>query len=326
MTKLKNKEVVATEVQVETATPKKKRKVNKNSLQLYLMCAFPMLFVFVFNYIPLVGLVIAFQDYRFDKGMFGSDFVGLDNILFFIKSGDFMKITRNTLVLNFMFIVVGVIAAVALAVLLFEVTSRKLVKVFQTIYIMPNFLSWVVVGCLAYAFLNPSYGMFNAIITKMGGTPLQWYSQPMAKWWPLILLVVSVWKHVGMDSIIYYAALMGVDKSLIEAAQIDGATKWKIIMNIYVPTITPIITILTINKIGAIFRADFGLFFQVTRDSGGLFETTDVIDTYSYRTMRVFADYGTSAAIGLMQSIVGFVMVVTTNAIVKKIDPQNSLF
>lgn len=304
----------------------KKRKLSGNNLQLYLMCVIPMLLVFVFNYIPFVGLVIAFQDYRFDTGILHSKFVGLDNIMFFLKSGDFVKITRNTITLNFMFIIVCTTAAVVLAILFFEVSSRRMVKVFQTIYIMPNFLSWVVVAALAYAFLNPSYGFINSMIRSFGGDGLNWYGKEMANWWPLILLIVSLWKHTGMDCIIYYAALMGVDKSLIEAAQIDGAGKLKVILNIYVPTILPIITILTINKIGAIFRADFGLFYQVTRDQGALYDVTDVIDTYVYRTMREQARYGSSAAIGLLQSIVGFCMVMITNGIVRKVDPANSLF
>ena len=233
-------------------------------------------------------------------------------------------ITKNTLVMNFGFIFIGMISAISLAILFFEVRSKKAIKTYQTLAIFPHFLSWVVVGCIGYAFLQPSHGLVNSFLGNFGVEPIDWYTKPEA--WPGILIFVSVWKHVGMDCIIYYATMMGIDSSLYEAASIDGANKWKQIIHITVPSLVPIIVILAIMKIGNIFRADFGLFYQMTRDVGVLYETTDVLDTYIYRTMRVFGDMSTSAAMGLLQSFVGFVLVVITNAITRRVDEELSLF
>lgn len=299
-------------------------KLSKNSLQCYLIAALPLLYIFIFSYIPMIGLVIAFKNYRFDKGIFGSEWVGFRNFEFFLKSNEFYRITRNTIGLNFFFIVLGIIAAVALAIVLFSITSRRATKIFQTIMITPHFLSWVVVGYMVYGFLNPQYGILNAVLAYFEVERIDWYSIPNA--WPIILAIASVWKHVGMDSVIYYAALMGVDTSLFEAAEIDGASKWQVKKYIVLPSLIPIISIMTILKIGNIFRADFGLFYQLTRDVGSLYVTTDVIDTYVFRTMREVGDMGMSSAAGLLQSVVGFITVVITNHISKKIDSDNALF
>ena len=308
----------------EKTTVKKRKKINKAAIQDYILAAIPMLYIFVFSYLPMVGIVIAFKNYRYDKGIFGSDWVGLRNFEFFFSSNDFVRITRNTLILNTIFIVVGIVAAVMVAIILYGVLSKTKIKIFQTILITPHFLSWVVVGYMVYGFLNTRYGVVNQILMLLGLDKIDWYSKPEA--WPFILTVASVWKHVGMDSVTYFAALMGIDSSLIEAAKIDGATRWQVRRHVILPCLIPIISILTILKIGNIFRADFGLFYQLPRDIGLLYETTDVIDTYIFRTMRVIGDMGMSSAAGLLQSIVGFVMVIATNYVSKKIDPDNGLF
>ncbi len=308
----------------KTTKVRKRKKINKAALQDYILAAIPMLYIFVFSYLPMVGIVIAFKNYRYDKGIFGSDWVGFRNFEFFFSSNDFVRITRNTLLLNALFIVVGIIAAVGLAIVLYGVLSRTKIKIFQTILITPHFLSWVVVGYMVYGFLNTRYGVVNQLLQSVGLDKIDWYSKPEA--WPFILTIASVWKHVGMDSVTYFAALMGIDSSLIEAAKIDGATRWQVRRHVILPCLIPIISILTILKIGNIFRADFGLFYQLPRDIGLLYETTDVIDTYIFRTMRVIGDMGMSSAAGLLQSIVGFVMVVLTNYVSKKIDPDNGLF
>ena len=292
--------------------------------QLYSMCSIPMLLVFVFNYLPMYGITIAFKNYKFDKGIWGSDWVGFRNFEFFLTSNEFTRLIRNTLGMNAIFIIVGLITSVALAFLLYELQSRALTKVFQTTLITPHFMSWVVVAYMLYAFIHPNNGIVQSIMVKMGMDKVDFYGKPEA--WPTILAIASVWKHIGMDSVIYYAALMGFDASLIEAAKIDGAKKWQINVKIVLPSLIPIITVLTIMKIGGIFRADFGLFYQLPRDIGALYPTTDVIDTYVFRTMRKIGDMGMSSAVGLLQSIVGIVMVVTTNAIAKKVDESMSLF
>lgn len=308
----------------KTTAVNKRKKISVNKIQLWLMLAVPLLLVIVFCYLPMFGIVIAFKDYRYDRGIFGSEWVGLDNFIYFFKTNDFWRITKNTLIMNLGFITVGMIAAVALAILLYEIRSRKAVKIYETIAITPHFLSWVVVGYIVYAFLQPTDGFVNHLLTKFGINAIDWYSTP--KVWPALLIFINVWKCVGMDCVIYYATMMGIDSSLYEAAAIDGAGKWKQTLHVTLPQLKPIIVILLIMKIGNIFRADFGLFYQTTRDVGMLYETTDVIDTYIYRTMRVIGDMSTSSAMGLLQSVVGFVLVVVTNAITKKVDESLSLF
>lgn len=303
---------------------KKRKRLTMEDLQLYSLCVIPVVLVFIFSYLPMGGIIIAFKDYKYDLGIFGSRWVGFKNFEFFFKSNEFVKLTRNTLLLNALFIAVGIVAALAVAILLFQVTSRRRTKVYQTMLITPNFISWVVASYMAYALLNPSYGVLNNILVSLGMEKVDWYNTPMA--WPGILTIAGVWKNVGMDSVIYYAALMGIDSTLFEAADIDGANGRQKIRSIIIPELAAILTILTIMKIGGIFRADFGMFYQLTRDVGALYDVTDVIDTYVFRTMRVIGDMGMGSAIGLLQSCVGIVMVLATNFAAKKIDPDLGLF
>lgn len=313
-----------------TATNKKqKRKLTTSDWQLYSLCAIPMLLVFIFCYLPMGGIIIAFKNYTFSGGIFGSDWVGFKNFEFFFNSSVFMQLVRNTLLNNLLFIVTSVVSAVFVAILLFEIKSRNATKVFQTLLITPNFMSWVIVAYMVFAILNPTYGYLNQALEMFGVEAVDWYSKPYA--WPLILMITNVWKVVGMDSVVYYASLMGIDTSLFEAAEIDGANKFQRTLHIVLPSLIPLITILTILKVGNIFRADFGLFYSVTQDgaNGNLFETTNVIDTYIFRTFRENAvgnSYGMTAAVGLLQSIVGMILVILTNWGSKKIDKDLGLF
>lgn len=297
---------------------------TKKSLQIYALAAIPLLLVLIFNYIPMFGIVIAFKNYRYDLGIFGSEWVGLDNFKVFLMSDDFIRIARNTLGMNGLFIACSTVCQVALAMALFEVKKRAAVKTYQTVMITPHFLSWVVAGTMLYAFLHPTNGIINQIVEALGGEAVDWYSKPNA--WPIILLICSVWKGVGMGSVVYYANLMGISSEIFEAAKIDGANKWQEVIHITVPQLVPLIIIQTILAIGNIFRADFGLFYQTTRDVGALYSTTDVMDTYIFRTMRVLGDTSISSAAGVFQSIVGFICVMTVNGIVNKIDPERALF
>ena len=223
-----------------------------------------------------------------------------------------------------MFIVIGTILAVFVAILLFELKSRAATKVFQTIMITPHFISWVIVAYMVFALLNTKYGIVNNIRAIMGLEKIDWYGK--ADYWPGILIIANVWKNIGMNSVMYYAGLMGIDSTLFEAAEVDGANKVKIIWHIIIPMLVPLITVLTILNIGNIFRADFGLFYNVPRNIGMLYKKTDVIDTYIFRTMREVGDMGMSSAVGLLQSIVGMITVIVTNSITKKINPDNALF
>ncbi len=226
--------------------------------------------------------------------------------------------------MNVIFIITNLIVCVIVAILMYQITNRVFVKFYQTTMILPHFLSFVVVGFMTYAFLNPVHGVLNQMLTSIGLTPVDAYTSP--QYWPVILPLINIWKSVGMGSVIYYAALMGINKEYLEAAAIDGANKWQVTTKIIIPFLVPVMTILTILAIGNIFRADFGLFYQITRNSSMLYETTDVIDTYIFRALRKFGDIGMSSAVGLYQSFVGFILVIVANTIVKKVDKDSAMF
>ena len=307
----------------------KRRKVKrkgsfKDNLQLLSMALPTILLLAVFNYAPMFGLVLAFKDYKVPSGIFGSPWAGLKNFEFFLKSQDAWRITRNTLGLNFLFIIAGIICGVIFALIMFEVKKAHQVKIYQTISILPSFLSWVAVGYIVYSLLDPTKGILNQIVKAFGGEGISWYSEP--QYWPVILLITKIWQSVGLGSIIYYAALMGVDQELYEAAEIDGANKLQKTWYVSLPQIVPIIIIMGLLEVGKIFRADFGLFYNVTRNVGALYPTTDVIDTYVFRALMNQGNIGMSSAVGLFQSVVCFITLMVTNAIVSKISPDNALF
>ncbi len=308
----------------ELKKTRRKLKLKKYDLQMWSLMAIPLLLVFVFDYLPIPGIIIAFKNYRYDLGIFGSEWVGFDNFRYFFESDVFVRIVRNTVGMNLWFMLVSTVVAVLLAVLLFEVRSRNAVKVFQTVLITPNFISYVLVAYMVFSFLNTQYGMINVIRGKFGLETIDWYSEP--KYWPFILTVTYIWKGIGMSAVTYYASLIGIDTSLFEAAEIDGANRVKVIWYIILPTLVPMVVIFSILGIGNIFRADFGLFYNVPRNVGLLYETTDVTSTFTFRTMRVIGDMGMSSAVGVLQSVVGIILVLTTNTIARKIDPNVALF
>ncbi|MFD1175547.1 ABC transporter permease [Paenibacillus puldeungensis] len=282
-----------------------------------------------FSYLPMFGTIIAFKEYRFSRHGFwasivNSKWVGWDNFKFLFSTNDAYVITRNTLLYNIAFIIIGLILAVAMAIVLSEITNKRLAKVYQTGMFLPYFLSWVIVGYFAFSFLSSERGLLNHLFQSMGIDAIQWYSNP--KVWPYILILVYLWKAVGYNSVVYLAAIMGIDRSLYEAAMIDGASKFQQIRSITIPLLTPIITIMTLLAVGKIFYADFGLFFQVPRDSGTLYSVTNVIDTYVYRGLKTTGEIGMSTAAGLYQSVVGFILVMVSNLIVRKYDKDSALF
>ncbi|AIQ31245.1 MULTISPECIES: ABC transporter permease [Paenibacillus] len=303
---------------------KSAKDVLKNKVLLFMVLPGTLWFLF-FSYLPMVGTVIAFKEYRFSRDGFwasiiNSKWVGWDNFKFLFSTNDAYLITRNTLLYNIAFIVLGLILSVLLAVVLSEIANKKLAKLYQTGMFLPYFLSWVVVGYFAFSFLSSERGLLNA----MFGSNISWYSE--SKYWPFIIIFVFLWKAVGYNSVVYLAAIMGIDKSLYEAAMIDGASKFQQIRGITLPMLKPIITIMTLLAIGKIFYADFGLFYQVPRDSGTLYSVTNVIDTYVYRGLKTTGEIGMSTAAGLYQSVVGFVLVLTSNYIVRKFDKDSALF
>lgn len=312
--------------QNKTASVKKKskRQTFRENAELSVLTIPGVLYFLIFCYMPMIGIIIAFKDYRNNLGVFGSKWIGFKNFEFFITSQDLARILRNTVGYGIAFIILGLVCAVIVALLLYEVKSRTCLKFYQTTMILPHFLSWVIVGYITYILLEPNLGVINSILAKLGTEGKQWYSEP--KYWVVILPVVQIWKTVGLNCIMYYAALMGVDKELFEAATLDGAGRFKQIIHISIPMLVPLMITLTILHVGNVIRGDFGLFYTIPRDIGLLYPTTDIIDTYVYRGLRTGDDLGITAAVGLFQSVVGLIMVVGTNLIVKKINPEQSLF
>jgi len=304
----------------------KKKKAGIFSWLPYMLMAAPgLLYLIVNNYIPMFGLVIAFKDYNFSKGIFGSDWNGLKNFEFLFKTEDAFIITRNTILYNAAFIIINTIVAVAVAILLNEIRSRVFSRFYQSVILIPYLMSMVIVSYLVYAFLSIDTGFINkTILPVFGIEPIQWYSEP--KFWPFILTIVNTWKQYGFLCVIYLSSIVGIDKEYYEAATLDGASKWQQIKCITLPMIKPIVVMMTVLAISRIFYSDFGLFYQVPMNSGSLFNTTNVIDTYVYRGLLQLGDIGMSSAAGMYQAVVGFILVLTTNAIVRKVDSENALF
>lgn len=281
------------------------------------------LFLLAFSYAPLFGLIIPFKNIDYAKGIFNSDWAGFDNFKFFFSSQDAWRITRNTVLLNFMFIAVTLFLAVVFSLALFEL-GRRQVKLYQTCTFVPYFVSWVVASYILYAFLSPDMGVIPNMLESMGMDIPNFYNSP--EYWPGILLFSYVWKNIGYMMLLFYATLMGIDTTQFEAAAIDGANKFQIVMKISIPFLVPTIILMALLQIGKIFYADFGMFYFLTKDSGTLYATTDVIDTYVYRALRVTGDIGMASAVGLYQSIVGFVLVLGSNLVVRKINRDSALF
>jgi putative aldouronate transport system permease protein len=284
-----------------------------------------LLYLFINNYIPMVGIFIAFKRIDFRKGILGSKWVGLSNFEFLFKSNDAWVITRNTICYNLAFILIGTIMAISVAILLSNLAGKMSKKVYQTVILLPYLISTVVVSYLVYAILSTENGfMNNSVLSAFGLEGISWYSSPM--YWPFILVFVYLWKNFGYQSIIYYATIVGVDQSYYEAAAIDGATKWQQIKCITLPSIRPTIITLTLLGIGRIFYSDFGLFYQVPMNSGALINATNTIDTYVYRALMTTNNIGMSSAASVFQAFIGFILVLTANFVVSKISKDEALF
>ncbi|MCA0757792.1 ABC transporter permease subunit [Paenibacillus sp. N4] len=291
----------------------------------YVMMLPAIVLLVVNNYIPMFGIMIAFKNINYADGILGSEWSGLRNFEYLFKTSDAWIITRNTLLYNSAFIVLNLVFPLAFAIMLGEIKSRFAAKVHQTIMFLPYFLSMVVISYLVFGFMSDEHGYLNSsLLPAFGIEPVQWYFTKEV--WPYILPIVNTWKSMGYFTVIYMAAIIGIDDEYYEAATIDGASKWKQMTRITVPLIMPVITIMTLLQIGKIFNADFGLFFQVPRESGVLFPVTNVIDTYVYRTFLTVGDIGLSSAAGLLQSVVGFALVFLSNWVVRRINKENALF
>ena len=303
---------------------KKKQFRWRKYLPLYSMLIPGMLYLFINNYVPMAGIIVAFKKYNYSKGILGSDWNGLKNFVFLFKTKDAFTITRNTVCYNLIFILAGTAAAVAVAVLLSELKAVRMRKLYQTLILLPFLVSIVVVSYIVYGFLSTEFGLINHTLVNAGRDKVSWYSDPT--WWPVIIVMVHAWKNIGYNCVLYYAALMGIDASYYEAAEIDGATRWQRIRFITLPAIRSTISIMVLMAIGKIFNSDFGLFYQVPMNSGPLIDVTNTIDTYVYRGLMETNNIGMSAAAGVYQSVVGFLLVVLANWTVRRQDADNALF
>jgi len=281
-------------------------------------------YLFFNNYMPMAGLSIAFLDVNYQKGIWNSDWCGLKNFEFLFATKDAWIITRNTIGYNLLFIVLGTVLAVATAVLLNEIGHKFWNRFFQTSILIPYLFSYVIISYLVYGFLSPNTGMFNHVLQLLGQEPVSWYME--SKYWPFILTFVEMWKKTGYNAVVYYATLVGIDETLYEAAQLDGAGKYKQIFRITIPMLSPTIIMMMLLSVGRIFHSDFGLFYQIPMQTGVLKNVTSTIDTYVYNGLMTLGDVGMSSAAGFYQSIVGFLLVLTSNWLVKHKKLEGSLF
>lgn len=291
---------------------------------LILMCLPAIVFFFIFSYMPMPGAYIAFTNFQYNKGIWNSPFVGLQNFKFLFSSGQLWLLLRNTVLYNLAFIVLGNVLQLVFAILLNEVQSKVFKKTSQSVMFLPYFISDVLVSLLVYNLLNYDYGFISNMVRAMGGEMPKVYQ--MAGAWPFIIVLVNLWKGTGYGTVVYFAAITGMDASMMEAAQIDGANGFQRIRYITLPTLKPTVVILFLFAIGGILKGNFGLFYNLVGNNSMLFSTTDIIETYVYRSMMNSFNFSQSSAVGLFQSVVGFFIVIGANAFAKKLDPDYALF
>ncbi|GIH19375.1 ABC transporter permease [Rugosimonospora africana] len=304
----------------------RRRGSRGSGVSLWLMALPGLALLFVFAYIPMAGIVIAFQSYSAVGGVFASPWVGLQNFAYLFSTSDAWRITFNTVFMNSLFIAANLVLALTIAIVLNELRGRWawLSKFYQSVLFLPHFFSYVIVAYFALAFLDPQTGLLNKVLGFFGAAPVEWYSTPGA--WPVILTVVSVWKGVGFWVIVYTAGILAISPELYEAAEVDRASKWQQVRHITLPSLTPLVILNVLLSVGGIFRADFGLFYLVTNNSATIYSTTDVIDTYVFRSLVNLGDIGMSSAAGVYQSIVGFVLILIANWLVRRRHADQALF
>ena len=290
----------------------------------YLLLLPAMAYVFVFGYMTYPYIIIAFKKFNYQLGPWGSPFVGLDNFTFFFKSSVAGRVVFNTLFLNIAFILTGTIMSLLLAVMLNEIRGKVFVRTTQTMMLLPYYLSWVVVSYMLQAIFSNKNGMMNLMLQAFGGKGIAWYTRSDV--WPTILIIMRMWKGAGMNAVIFLAAITGIDESIYEAAVIDGATRFQRIWFVTLPLVMPTVCIMTLLSIGKIMYGDFGMVYALVGDNGVLYPTTDIIDTYVFRVLRQTGDPSQAMAIGLFQSVIGFLMVFGSNRLVKRFFGDGALF
>ncbi|MEK5163545.1 ABC transporter permease subunit [Paenibacillus sp. FSL R5-0527] len=291
---------------------------------LYAMAVPGLLFFLVFSYFPIYGIMIAFKDYNFAKGITGSEWVGLKNFNYFFTSDDFWVILRNTLVLNMLFILFTTAAAVLIALMFNEIRNKYFKRISQSLIFLPYFMSWIVVGMIVQSLFGGEEPMINTWLQNFGLEPVNWMFE--SKLWPFILTVIRVWQGAGYLSIIFLAAITGISEDLYEAARIDGASKLQIVLRITLPLLVPTVMIMTLLAVGKIFNGDFAMIYAIIGDNSLLYPTTDVIDTFVFRSMRQLHDFGMSSAVGLFQSVMGLIFVIAANWVTRRVSKESALF
>ena len=299
-------------------------KIRSDAVQQWSMILPGFLLVLIFCYLPMAGVILAFKNYNPNLGIFGSKWVGFDNFKFFFMSNDFGILMRNTLGYQMWFLVAGNIINIIFAIMCYNVTSKGALKYYQTTAILPTFMSIVLISYIVYVFLSPVNGVINNFLGIFGINAIDWYSEP--KYWPFILSFVNFWKGMGYGSLLYYATMVGIDESLFEAAEIDGANKLQQIMHVIVPELSALICLNLIMGVGYAMNGDFGLFYQIPRNIGLLYSTTDIFNTYTFRALQAGTSMGRTTAVGLFQSLAGAVLLIATNMIIRKIDESKSMF
>lgn len=279
------------------------------------------LILFFIMYVPMAGLVMAFKSFDFTKGIWGSPWNGIENFKFLLASkSTFVSITKNTILYYIVFTAIGTLLNVVLAIAIDQFVFKKCAKVMQTLMIIPVFISYAAVQFIVYAFISTDTGILNNTF----GMGVRFYST--AGVWPIVLTIVKIWKDTGYGSVLYMSVLAGIDTSLYEAAEIDGANRWQKIFHITIPELVPMITVMLLLSVGNVMRSDTGLFYQVTRNSGVLYSTTQVIDSYVLNAIFKNSNFGFTAATSFFQSIVGLLLMLFANGMVRKIKPENALF
>jgi len=291
---------------------------------LLLMLLPAVLYTIVFSYLPMGGIVLAFKNFRYADGIFGSPWVGLTNFKFLVISGKLWPVTRNTILYNLAFIIVGMFFQILFAIVLSEVRGKKFKKIAQSSMFFPHFISWVVVAAIVYNIFNYEKGVLNNILVSLGSARVNIYNNPDP--WPALLIFLKTWKGLGYGSVVYLAVITGIDQEMYEAADIDGANIWQKIFRITIPSLVPTIMIMLLLSLGQIFRGDFGLFYQLVKSNQKLLPSTDIIDTFVFRALMSTADIGMASATGLYQSVVCFITILIFNAIIKKIQPDYALY
>lgn len=290
----------------------------------YLLVLPAMAYTFIFGYMTYPYMVIAFQRFNYTKGIFHSEWVGFKNFEFFFRSNKALTVTFNTIYLNLLFIIFGTLMALAISLVLNELRKKLFVKISQSLMLFPNFISWIVISYVLYALFSMDMGIVNQMLNQFGMGSVNWYTD--AKSWPAILTVMHVWKGAGMSAIIYLATITGIDETLYEAAEIDGANRWQMCLRITLPLMMPTVIILTMLSVGKIMYGDFGMIYALIGDNGTLYSTTDIIDTYVFRSLRQIGDPSEAMAVGLFQSVIGFILVFGTNAITRRYFKDGALY